>query len=165
MARPTNAAVHERRARVRDALLAGIPIDELQQTLQMNGKPVFGPGVLDKDVAHVRGVWAHHDTDWFTRAANARRMAEERYTAQLARLHGALEAMTAPPDPADPNPPEPATVGDIATIERLIAFVIGRLHDLGREIDPGDYMSKLRESYILTPAERDAAPPKAIAHE
>ena len=103
-------------------------------------------------------------------------MAEARYTEQLNRLHEHMATVVAQAtaDAANPNlvpgQPQPAPMIDmnlIAAIERQITVVIGRLHDVGREIDPAEHLNKLRECYILTPGERQAAPPLPVgeAHE
>ena len=152
VARPTTAVVHARRTIVRDCLIAGADPAGLQRLKDEDNRPIFGAGVLEADVAAVRRVWADHDPDWFTRAANARRMAAVRYEAQLERLHAAL-AVIEKSTPKDGAPP----IADIAAIERQITIVIGRLHDVGREIDPANYLNKLRECYILTPEEGGTA--------
>ena len=156
MGRPTNATVARRRALVREVMLQGHDVNDLRALTTKQGKPVFGTDVLERDVAAVRAGWAAHDQTWFDRAANARRIAEARYTDQLSRLHDALKEVIAQADG------KPFPTGDVATIERAITIVIGRLHDVGREVDPADYLNKLRECYILTPSDSTGPPPKVV---
>lgn len=156
MGRPTNATVAKRRALVRDVMLQGHDPDDLRALTTKDGRPVFGTDVLDRDVAAIRAGWLAHDADWFERAANARRMAEARYTDQLSRLHDALKDVLAQAEG------KPFPTGDVATLERAITIVIGRLHDVGREIDPADHLNKLRECYIITPSDSTGPPPPAV---
>ena len=156
MARPTNAAVAKRRALVRDVMLQGHDPGDLKALTTKQGRPVFGPDVLERDVAAIRAGWLHHDKGWFDRAADARRIAEARYTDQLSRLHDDLREVL------KQNEGKPFPTGDVAMIERAITVVIGRLHDVGREIDPADHLNKLRECYIITPSDSTGPPPAVV---